>query len=267
MKSVLLFLFLLTNLVIFSNPTTIVLGHEENNFPWVFPYEKGKDGCDGIDVEFIKILEKKLKISIKLVIYPWSRCLSEMKDGKIDGVFPSSYKKDREEMGLYPYTADKKVDESKYIHISGYSLYIMADSKIEFDGTNFKNLDGKIGAQRTFSIIPELKKIGVEVDESTMDPVLLFKMLENGRIKAATIQTARGDDILKNNDNFNKKMIKYPTDKGIFSQKPYFIQISHQLVSKYPDFSKLFYSTIEEIRNSKEFKNIEIDFYKRISTN
>ncbi|OHD13594.1 MAG: hypothetical protein A2086_09920 [Spirochaetes bacterium GWD1_27_9] len=255
--TILLFSLLFLNSLFAEEPTPseITFTHEdENAYPWVLP-----DGT-GIDIEMMKILEKKINIKIKLQKYPWKRCLELMKSNVVDGAFASSFKTERLEMGHYPTKEDGNIDNSKNIHYSGYSLYILRTSNLEWDGKAFKNLTGKIGIQSGFSIADKLKSLNVQIDEETKSIENNFNKLIKNRIQGLALQTARADFVLSKNKEFSNKIIKYSVD---IESKPYFLMLSFDFVKKYPNLSKKIWKSIENIRNSKEYKDKVEDFLSK----
>jgi polar amino acid transport system substrate-binding protein len=246
-----------------DQPTRITLGHEDQNaYPWVV---KDINGYTGLDLELIDLLQAKIGIKIKTVGYPWTRALVTMQKGNLDGVFAASYKPERKKYGSYP-LKDGELDGDRRIHTSGYSLYILEGSKLKFDGDKFENLVSgigvtDIGVQRSFSIIPSLKKFDVNLNDSSSDPDHILYMLFHKRIAAAAIQAARADQIIAAKPLFQKKIIKYKTNKKPFHQKPYFIMLSHQFMKRYPGFSEKFWNAVKEVRNSSEYRQRETEFY------
>ena len=186
----------------------------------------------------------------------------EMKNNRIDGAFVSSYKKEREVFGKYP-IKDGKPDETKRIHTSGYSLYVLKGSNVNYDGTKLLNVDPPVGVQRGFSIVSDIFKMGHPIDEGTADPESMLKKLKLERNSAVVAQTARADKILEENADLASKIIKIELDKAPFGDKPYFIMLSHEFTQKYPEFSKEFWEKCDKVRNSKEYKAKAEEFYKK----
>ncbi len=239
-----------------EKPSSITLGHEDQiSFPWVFPKEKNT--YTGVDLIFVQLLSKELSVPIKTIAFPWTRTLSTMEAGDIDGAFAASYKKVRERQGQYP-TINGERDTSKRMHMSGYSLYINNCCSLDFDGTIFTRLKHKsaatdIGVQKSFSIIDALEKLNLPIFSQTSDPKKLLSLLSHKRLFAVTIQSATADHIIANNDSLKNVIVKHPTTRKPFHQKPYYIMLSHQFVDKYPEFTLEFWNAVEKVRTSEEY--------------
>ncbi len=241
-------------------PQQILLAHEDKEaYPWI-SINRQTGELSGIDIEFIKLLEKNSGISIKMVPLPWARTLEYMKSGKIDGTFSASYMKERELFGKYPPYKNGVPDEKYAVHFSSYSLYILKGSKVSFKNGNFINLNGIVGTQLGFSITQLISKMNVKVDASTSDPYPILKKLVAGRIEACAIQTERADKILRDNPEF-KDIVKLTILEPPFNKKPYFIMLSNDFVKQNPEAASYIWQEIKKINESNEFKNILKNFY------
>lgn len=263
MKKYLFIFFIILSLLSNSEPLKIKLVHENRNaYPWVVPNEDCTS-FSGIDIEFLKLIGEKTGTTIEFSSLPWQRALEEMKQGNIDGIFASSYKKERELYGAYPKTKDNEIDVKRILHTSGYSLYVHIDSKVNFDGKYFYNVDKKIAVQNGFSIVDDLKKFNVELYVvGSANPLSILQMTAYERVSGGALQSDRADNILENNPELMNRIKKISIDDYPFSSKPYFLMFSHQFKEKYPEITELFWKKCEELYNSKEYKKIVSDFYK-----
>lgn len=242
-------------------PKSITLGHEDQNaFPWVF---RGRDGSHvGADIALVRALGKELGVAISTAPYPWQKCLEEMKSGSIDGVFASSYSAEREQYGRYPVRGDGADDGSKMIHSSGYALYTLRHATISFDGKVVVGLKGAVSAQTNYSIVAPLRELGIPVDDSSTDPFIVLSNVKEKKVEAAALQTARADRILSLHPDLSSMILKHNLDLKPFGDKPYFLMLSHQFVSKYPEFSLELWNAVEKIRNSEEYKSAMENIYQ-----
>lgn len=241
-------------------PAELTFAHEDREaYPWVYP--DGSGGCAGIDLALLALVGERAGIAIKTVAYPWQRCLEEMKAGRVDGAFASSYKIERVQYGLYPFLPDGSPDTSLRIHYSGYSLYYRKDRPVGFDGSLFTGITQAIGAQRGFSIVSDLAKFPVTVDSGSNDPVSILKKLAAGWISAAAIQAERADFILASDQALRDVIAKVPTAHEPFLQKTYFLMISRQTEEAHPGISAYLWSILAEVRESPEFAEELKKFY------
>ncbi len=215
-----------------------------------FPYYMG-DGATipedkpGSAVELVQLLETKIPdLRVELKRFPWKRCLSNLKDGQVDATFNASYKKERLAMGAYP-EKDGNVDTARRLTTISYSIYTTKQAEFVWDGKSFLNLDGKIGAPTGYSIVGDLKKMGVDVAETGSTEANLKKVLA-GRVAGAALQDVTGDFYVRSKKEFNDLVKVTPPLKT----KPYYLMISHQFKQANPELAEKIWDAIAELRES-----------------
>ena len=204
----------------------------------------------GMAVEAIRLLEKKLNIKIVIKRKPWKRALTDLESNKTQGVFLSSYKEKRKKFGQYP-EKNGKVDPSRRFTASSYALYKLKGSTVNFDGTNFTGITGKVGAPMGYSIVDDLRKKGLKVDEGK-NSLLDFKKLSLGRLSAVAAQVSHGDFYLSENSDLNSKIERVKT---LITTKPYYFMLSHQFIAKNPALAEKIFDTLASIREDAAFKS------------
>ncbi len=219
---------------------------------WVIPVEK-----PGLAVEMVQMLGKKVSgLKVTLKRYPWSRCLFMLEHGKVDGIFNGSFKPERLKIGAYPL---KKgiVDSSRRITDIAYFLYKLKDSKLDWDGKVFSNLNGMIGAPFGYSIIGDLEKMGIKVDAVGNTEKNLDKLVKN-RLAGGAFQDVTADFHLRTKPDKYKDVVKiFPPIKT----KAYYLMLSHQFTKKYPELSEQIWDAIGEIRET-EFEKLSEKYFE-----
>ena len=74
-----------------------------------FSFRFGEGQRQGLEIDFLHLLEQRLRVPIEVTYMPWNQALEEMKEGKFDGVFSASPTLERKEDFLYsiPYYRSK----------------------------------------------------------------------------------------------------------------------------------------------------------------
>ncbi len=231
----------------------IRLAHENRNaFPWV--YQEREDGeFVGEDIEIIREAARRVGVNVSFHAYPWMRALEEMRHGRMDGAFASSYVKEREKQGVYPMNPDATPDAERRLHMSGYALYMRHDADVHFDGRRFHHAPKGIAVQGHFSIARILREefdyAPIEVGHA--DPAMLLRMALAGRVDATALQVDRADYLIREHPEFSGKIRKYRTDHEPFKQKPYFLMFSHQFHDAHADLVARFWDICAEIREER----------------
>lgn len=207
-----------------AQPTQTVLTlcyEDQDSYPWVMT-----DGS-GLNLELLRLVEQGLGLRFNYVPVPWKRCLSGLEQGAYDGAFASSFKRERLAMGHYPTDAEGRLDQDKRLHTSSYALYRRLGSAVDWDGQQFSQLNGRVGSLSGFSIIDLLHAKGVEVDESSRDPLALLQMLVRGRVEAVALQRLRGDFVLHSHPQLATRLERLPQP---LEEKAYYLMLSNTLV-------------------------------------
>jgi len=219
------------------------------------PYYLGRKVIDwnkpGITLEVLKRLEKKLNIKIEFERLPWARGLSMVKNNSVDGIFHASFSKERLNIGVYPMSKGE-LDLSKKLMTQSYVLYKPKDSTLAWNGKNFENLNGAIGAIINYSIVADLKKMNVKVEEVTSQQNNLRK-LALGRIEGVVGIEAMNDVVINaNSDEFRDIVKVSPSVKT----KPFYLMLSHKFVKENSKLAEAIWNGIRNIRETGEYDEI-----------
>ena len=150
----------------------------------------------GITVEVLIQAARDIGIELNIHRYPTKRLFTTLQDGKLDAICCMSYQQSRLEIGSFP-ASGGKVDIQRRISEFSYYFYTLKDTHISWDG---KILSGVklIGANRGFSVVKDLRKLGYAVTEVNKNEQNL-QMLIRDRIQAYAGQNKTVDPMIANN--------------------------------------------------------------------
>lgn len=243
-----IFYLFLTPSFISAAPLQLTFAYEDHSQP---PYYIGDsleipEAYPGISIEMMQQLNSE-QIQIKLVRMPWKRCQFALEKNQVQGIFNASYSKSRLSIGWYPtidHTHTGPVDTTKRITTISYYLYKNKEQPLDWDGQSFKFLNGKIGAPFGYSIIKDLRKKGVVVEES-LSSYTNLKKLAAGRLVGCALQGITADSIIKAHPKEFNRIEKIETP---LVTKPYYLMLSSALVRKHPNIAKMIWNNVEQIR-------------------
>lgn len=211
------------------------------------PYVIGASGLaanPGIAVEIIQKAAGQMGVTTKIIRAPWKRCLSVLEKGEVDGVFLGSFKKERMKFGAFP-MAGADVDPERRVSKSSYSLYRLKGTSANWDGKAFSGIDGKVGAPLGYSIVKDLEKKGLKMEESKGTETD-FKKLTSKRIVAAAALTNVGDALIEGGAFPNVEKVETP-----LVTKPYYLLLSNQLVAANKEMTEKFWNEIAKVREAE----------------
>lgn len=194
----------------------------------------------GVSVEMLREAGREAEVEIQFQRMPWVRCQKSLQRGEVDLIFNASFKPERMEIGVYPMVGGKP-DPARRIDTIAYALYRLKGSPVTFTGTGFTGLAGPIGAPAGYSILGDLKAMGVET-ESAPDSVTNFKKLASGRIPAVAALERIGDGLLAEFPQVEKMA-------PLLATKDYFVMASHQLYGAKSQLVDRLWLKLAEVRD------------------
>ncbi|MBB5020193.1 polar amino acid transport system substrate-binding protein [Chitinivorax tropicus] len=235
----------MSGVVAAEKPASVKLCTEnEESYPWLL---KSKPG---LSIIMMQMVEKKLGTKLDIQPLPWKRCMEEVKQGNMDGLFKISFKADRLEMGHYPMVGDKP-DNSKRMLDDSYSFYRLKGNPVDWDGKTLKHADAGVGAQSGFSVVDQLKGMGLKVDDGTRVADDNLRKVLSGRLAAVALQTQEGDASIASQPEFNGKLERFGPP---LVEKPYFLMLSKSFVAKQGELAKQIWDAVAAVRESPEYK-------------
>ncbi|MFC2140309.1 substrate-binding periplasmic protein [Candidatus Auribacterota bacterium] len=244
---------------IYSEPAKIKIAYQNTDN---FPFQLG-EGSDidfkkpGLAVELLVLVGERLNIEITFVRFPWKRGEKELKAGRIDGLFSASFKTKRLELGVYP-MKEGKVDPARKNYSNSYALYKLKGSSLSWDGKAFQHVSGPVGAPRGFSIVDDLKKHDIQVEETT-STLQNLKKLVRGRLAGVATLDLLGDFFLREHKEMFKNIEKV---EPLLVTKPYYLMLSHQFVKKNQKLAEKIWDNIALVRHLEEYKQLSVKYFE-----
>lgn len=198
----------------------------------------------GIAVEIVNYAAKICEVAVEPGRYPGGRLLAQMQDDTLDAVLMLSFSPERLALATYPMAGDTADPAFQLVTLS-YAFYVRKDSGVGWDGTALRGLEQPIGANFGWSIVDDLKKLGLKV-ETAQDTTNNFNKLLLGRIDAFAIQTSIGDAYVERHNLAGKVTALEPP----ISSKPYYLVFSHAWHEAHPEQATCLWRETARIRDN-----------------
>jgi polar amino acid transport system substrate-binding protein len=211
-------------------------------YPWVV------DGSRGVNFMHLQTVAQRLGITFEITAVPWRRCLEQVRQGTMDGAFPASVTPERQALGVYPGGATP--DLNRRLMTNGYALYRRKGDTVNYDGRQITGLSGPVGAQAGYSIVSQLREMGLPLDISSADPAQTLRKLAVGRIAAAALQISQGDESIRQAE-FAGKIERFGPP---LVEKPYYLLFGKPFYTRETALAEAIWSQIAVVRESAEFK-------------
>jgi polar amino acid transport system substrate-binding protein len=206
----------------------------------------------GLNFDLINMAARKAQLAVNFVALPWKRCLAELQAQKMDGVIGASFSEDRKLIGAFPGGDTPQADAR--LHVDGYRLIRRKGDAVSWDGKRFENLNGPVGAQLGYSVVAQLKGLGVAVDDGSQTATELVQKLLSGRLAAAAVGSSDALVLSRPGAPYAERI---EVVAAPLVEKPYFLMLSHDLVKQRPAVAQRLWQAIADSRQSPEYRQLE----------
>ncbi len=228
----------------FAKENVITIGYiDVENYPIQMGDGPEVANPPGIAMDIVIQAANDLGYEVELSRYPNNRVQFNLKSGHVDGVCCFSYKIKREQNGQYP-EKDGQLNRENRLFEFNYHFFARKDSDVSWDGTNLTNVT-TIGANRGYSVVSDLRDLGMTVVESDNTEKNL-ELLLSGRIQAFALQKLPAEFALSKDQRFQENIVR--VDPAI-SFKDYYLMLSHQFVSENEELAQKIWNRVGEIRD------------------
>ncbi|MCP4159652.1 MAG: transporter substrate-binding domain-containing protein [Deltaproteobacteria bacterium] len=230
------------------------VGYQDNDgFPNVMGQGTKVGNPPGVGVDIIFKVAKNLNIKLLVSRLPNKRVHKYLSLGSLDGSGFYSFKKDRLKEGVFP-TKNGKLDKSKRVSVLGYYMYILKGSKVSWDGEILTGVK-YVGANSGYSVVGNLKKLGLTVNEVKSTKQNL-EMLLKGRIQAYAAQDGTIDPVIASYKRYANLIKIGPPIKT----KEYYFMFSHKYYKNNREMAHKIWDQIEVVRDSVLAKYRKMNF-------
>ncbi len=217
---------------------------DKNAFPYIVGNSETILAQPGVIPEIILALGRKIpELKVQLLRMPWKRCLISLQAGMTD-VVVASYSADRAGYAAYPMLYGQ-LDTTLRFDTRSYAIYKLNTSPLQWDGQKFSQLNGAIGTPLGYSIVDDLKKMGIAAEESP-SASNDFQKMQLGRVAAVIAQEKVGDLLLRQ-ERFGNIVKLTP----LFTKKDYYVVLSKQFASQHAGLVQKIWQAVSELREQE----------------
>ena len=162
----------------------------------------------GWQIELFRLVEKKAGVKFEFRRTTWKDALEQVRNGKADAAFNSSYKPERAVYGVYP-TRDGELDPGRGTLNYTYWLYHQDGAPVSWNGVTFDALSKPIAAESSAAIVSILRDHGANVIEADTYAEIL-RLLETGKVEAIAGFEGNVDVFLQTSPLNFSKVVRHP---------------------------------------------------------
>ncbi len=206
----------------------------------------------GLNFDLLNRVGKQLDLVFEYKGLPWKRCLQDLKANKYVGAIGGSFVASRIEFGAYP--GGDPADPSKRLNFDQYVLLRQKGGAVTWDGKTVNGLTGSVGIQLGYSVGEKLRALSIPVDDGSQTALELAQKLAAGRLGAAAMLVGEANLIMATSPKLQAGLEILPVP---VLEKPYYLMLSHEFVNMRGPLAKRIWDTIEVVRNSNEYQDLE----------
>lgn len=185
-------------------------------------------GQPGIAVELVQLAADAIHCSVKWQRLPNRRVQRDMEMGLLDAMLMFSYNDERAAYAVYPMKNGKPDGRLRLAELR-YHVYVADNSPLVWNGKQFDPQPVTVGVNSGYSILAELRKMGLVVEEARSTEQN-FQKLRLGRIDAYVMQDAPADLLIETMNIRGVHKLPIP-----LSAKDYFLPFSKAFYSNTPE--------------------------------
>lgn len=237
----------------------VVLGFEtEHNPPRALGHGTIVAGeRPGTTLELLRLVGKRLGITFQYRRMPWKRMLYLMEIDELDGIFHASFKEQRLKIGVYPLRGDEP-DPERSLFTQSYVFYVLKNAPIDWDGVRLRGITKPVAAIDGYSVIDELKRMGLPVEPGKSGPSDLEKLLE-GRVAAVAGLESMTDSHIEQSPAQFAKVVKLSPP---IVNKPYYLMFSHRFYRENRGLAEAIWDAIPVVVRTHEYQRIQESYYE-----
>ncbi len=208
-------------------------------------------GKPGLTLELLRLVAARAGVEFAFERVPWRRGLYLVETNEADGLFHVSFLPERMGAMAYPMRTGRP-DAARAIFVQSYMLYKRAGSPVAWDGATLTGAEGPVGATFGYSVLSDLRRLGVPFEEAkTMEQSL--DKLAGGRISAYAGLEGMADAVLAANPAKYGTLVKMTPP---LVSKPYHLVFSRAFYAMHRDLAERIWDAIAEVNASDEFAAI-----------
>lgn len=219
--------------------------------------DKSSNQIEGIHVDIVNEVFKRIDLNVEIESIPWKRCLKMVEDGQRDGVFAVSYNKDRARYLLYP---KEPLDIVEYV----VATTVHPEKAGWSEKKQFSSVLQPLGSPQGYSVTADLKKeIDLKVDDGAVNDRVNFQKILGGRVNSIVMLRQALDQMIKSEDAASKIYILEPP---YVEGKKYYIGIRKSYKDEEIGAEFLVGAidkTIEHLTSTKNLKSIRDRYYSK----
>ena len=202
----------------------------------------------GLTLELLGLVAKRAGVEFVYERVPWRRGLYLLETNEVDGLFHISFTPERQSIMAYPMKGGRP-DAERALFQQNYLFYKRPGSPLDWDGKALRGTEGPVGATSGYSVIGDLTRLGIVVEEAKTLEQSLDKLV-GGRIIAYAGLEGMTEAVMAAHPLKYGKLVRL--ERPIIA-KPYHLVFSRGFYAASRDLAERIWDAVAEVKASPEF--------------
>lgn len=189
-------------------------------------------------------------LRLELQRQPWKRCIKQLQDNQVDGIFPSGWTAERSNWARFPgpdRDAIDAVDRRYRIWDIQYPIIVARNSQLRWDGRQFANLKHGLGAPLGYITNQQLEQMGA-LSRSNISLETAINMIDAGRLDGYVAEAVLADRMIAQSGLQDQlTTLELP-----FSQADLYVPLSRDFYASHPEQAWRFWQALGQARQRLE---------------
>ena len=209
----------------------------------------GESKGKGMVPHMIRAAAKENQQPLKIVVYPWKRCIDMLSKGQTDALAGSIWLPEREAWGTFPkLTGQPKgaPDRSKRLWSGEYPVFVAQQGTLSYDGKQFNGVKTGLSAPSGYVAWQRLKDAGV-LNPAVLPPKTGLKLVALNRLDGYVVERHIGQHLL-DKMGLTSQVTTLPTP---YIKDDWYLAFSHQFQAANPDLTQRIWTSLGKIREEQ----------------
>ncbi|MBH9552492.1 substrate-binding periplasmic protein [Inhella gelatinilytica] len=207
-----------------------------------------------LDVMLTQLLAQRAGVAVEAEVLPWRRCLTEVREGRMQGILGLSYSLERAQWAQFPMKGGQLDDQAR-VWSDAYHWYVRALEPWRWEAGLLKGpVEPRVAAVAGYSVVNHLQAEGVTVGTQVPGSPSALRMLTLNRVDAAALLRTEADPLLRSEPDLAARVVRL---------EPALLERSYHLAfaipfarANGPRVSKL-WAALPQLRESSAWKAAE----------
>lgn len=202
----------------------------------------------GLLLELIQPAAEQAGLRLEFQRQPWKRCILQLQQGQVDGIFAAIWQPERDSWGQFPGRDTQRntpVQRDYRLWQVDYPIIARKGGTLNWDGEHFSGTRNGLSAPLGYVAAQQLESLGV-LAKPTYSAERAIKLIALDRLDGYVLERQIARNYIRTAD-LQTQLVFLP--KPLLSAD-WYLPLSHQFYSQHPELAQRFWQALAEQREA-----------------